>query len=236
MEPGSKPYFPSKKQKKGTAASIGGGSRPGTAKSEMSGVSGISGTTAGSRGPRSEPPEYVRRKLKATAVDGEKNEGTSEQSTGPGTTSHGGGRPKLARRHATPYTQQWVRNHNNAAMELPPLAPRISLVSTTSSSCPPSPMQLPASCPAIMVPDSGLNVIREETSTPVWLAEERNRLLLQRARCMLDVRAAQEAVDNGADPGQLERTEEELKGLEGKLMEVRLKAAGAKEVSSSEID
>lgn len=205
MEPGSKPYFPGrmKKREKKRIAGLEGGLRPGTAQSTVSVTSGVSGTTVGSKasggGPRKELPKDVKRQLRAT------------EGTGAALPEAGGGRRRPAMKRGEGYTQHWVRTTN--ATDLPPLAPRIDGSASPSTSSPTS--------PHTAVAGAALDVVREENSTPVWLAEERSRLLLDRSKCLLTLRGLQRAEESAGagncDSAAKEKAERELNEVEGKL-------------------
>ena len=224
MERNSKPYFPRKMKKRekqritGLAGS-GENIRPGTSHSAVSGVSGVSrisgvstisvGSSASS-GPRKEVPEGLKKHLKrpeevviASLESGPK--------WGAGTQ-----RPQL---HRSPmYTQQWVRGN---AVIPPPIAPQIN---SPSSAC-------TSSGPVVVLSEKTLNIIREESATPVWLAEERSRLLIERGKCLLLLRAVQkmdnpDTADNtdpaiGVAQKELEIVEEKLRTVQDKIARSR---------------
>ncbi|KAF8453666.1 hypothetical protein BGX38DRAFT_1176495, partial [Terfezia claveryi] len=198
MEPGSKPYFPGRMRKRekkrlrelGGGGGDDGGGRPGTANSEGGwSTGGVSGTTVGSQsswvtvggGPRKEVPREVRRYLKG--------KGDAVRSPA-GNKSAGGGRSGVKRSRSISQgrqTKQWVQA---AATDLPPIMGRIDreISRSPGSTSPSSPPPLDV---------EGLNVIREESPTPVWLAEERSRLLLEKSKLVLRLREMRRGAGGG---------------------------------------
>ena len=221
MERHSKPYFPRrmKKREKQRIAGLAGSSenvRPGTSQSAVSGVSGVSGVSAvsgitggssASSGPRKEVPEGLKKRLKRpeeVVIIASLESGTEG-----GAGTH---RPQL--RRGAMYTQQWVRGN---AVISSPIAPQIN-----------SPISAPTSSgPAVVLGEKGLNIIREESATPVWLAEERSRLLIERGKCLLLLRAVRKMDDldiaGNTDPAigvaqkKLEIVEEKLRAIQDKI-------------------
>lgn len=223
MEPGSRPYFPGRmrKREKKRLRELGGGDgggRPGTANSEGGwSTGGVSGTTVGSEsswvtvggGPRKEVPREVRRYLKGKG-DGVRNPG--------GNKSAAGGRSGVKRSRSITQgrqTKQWVQT---AATNLPPIMGRIDrdISRSPGSTSPSSPPQIDV---------EGLNVIREESPSPVWLAEERSRLLLEKSKILMRLREMR----RGAE-GRGERNREQAKEVERELerVEERLRVVGEK--------
>lgn len=219
MERNSKPYFPRKmkkreKQRMAGLAGSGENIRPGTSHSAVSGVSGVSavsGITVGSSassGPRKEVPEGLKKRLKRP------EEMTDIASLEPGAKGGvGTHRPQL--RRGAMYTQQWVRGIPS------PIASQID-----------SPRSAPASSgPAVALSEKALNIIREESATPVWLAEERSRLLIDRGKCLLLLRAVRKMDDpdiaDNTDPAvgmaqkELEIVEEKLRIIQDKIARSR---------------
>ena len=229
MEPASRPYFPGRMRRRekkrlrelgGSGGGGGdGGGRPGTANSEGGwSTGGVSGTTVGSEsswvtvggGPRKEVPREVRRYLKGRE-DGARSPGSHK--------SAGGGRSGVKRTRSNSQgqqTKQWVKA---TATDLPPIMGRID---RDTSGSPGS--TSPSSPPPIDVVE-GLNVIREESPTPVWLAEERTRLLLEKSKILLRLRAMRREAE-GAAEGERERVKEVERELE--RVEERLKVVGEK--------
>ncbi|KAF8427760.1 hypothetical protein EV426DRAFT_366904 [Tirmania nivea] len=232
MEPGSRPYFPGRMRRRekkrlrelGDSGSGDGGGRPGTANSDGGWSMGrASGTTVGSDGswvtvgggPRKEVPKEVRRHLKGR-MDGVRSSG--------GNKSVGSGRPEVKRNRSNSQgqqTKQWVKA---TVTDLPPIMGRIDR--DTSGSPGPSP-----SSPLPIDTVEGLNVIREESPTPVWLAEERSRLLLERGKILLRLRTMRRGVEGAAegDRETVREVEMELERVEERLRVVGEKVKGVNE-------
>jgi len=218
MEPGSRPYFPGKmrRREKQRLRELGSadGERPGTAKSESGwSVGGVSGTTVGSEGswvsvgggPRKDVPKEMRRYLKGRE-DGARSSGNKN------------GRPGIRRSRSNSQDQQtkeWVKA---TVTDLPPIMGRID---RDTSGSPGSISPLPISAV------EGLNVIREESPTPGWLAEERSRLLLERGKCLLRLRAMKRETEGAANHGdKVREVRRELERVEERLRVVGEKARG----------
>ena len=223
MEPGSRPYFPGRMRKRekkrlrelGGSGGGDGGGRPGTANSEGGwSMGGVSGTTVGSEGssvtlgggPRKEVPREVRRHLKGRE-DGVRSPGGNK-----------GGRPGMKRSRPQgqgQQTKQWV---TATVTDLPPIMGRIDTSGSTSPSSPP---------PIGMV--EGLNMIREESPTPVWLTEERSRLLLEKGRILLRLREMRRREGGEGEREKMREVERELERVEERLRAVEEKVRGVNE-------
>ena len=226
MEPASKPYFPGKmkKREKRRIEGFNEEVRLGTAQSAKRMISGVSGTTVGSSasiGPRKEVPGSVKPYLK-NPEDIERAKGTELAGANTRAENAKAKRPRLKRGEG--YTKPLGRGVKPT--DLPPIAPRID-----------------SNSPVALVGGRGheeLNATRREASTPARLAEEKSRLLLERGRCLLLLRAIEGSVEVDGpvamDVEGLRRTEaakKELAMIEEKLRIVEEKARGLQAAATS---